>query len=302
VLFGRHAARVEVRGGVSRSVDPSADKTSSPALAPGVPTSAAAPRVPSPAAAGPVQSPATAGPVPSPAVARVRGDSLAEPARSPVDRDELVGGRGARPATSAELAPAEEPTAAIAAGHAGFAAPVRSGEASPGPTGGRDVAPGAPQAGSPDRAHRVGGGDSEAAPEESTVARRGRRQEDPEARGGAARGDGARGSAARGTGDLSGRSPASDEPATRVGSQDADPTAVAAYAKQRPSRAGPTNPTNPAPVHAPSLGPLYRQCESAAQRGDCAVVKRLVEKITPADRGYRGRLAKGSAVARCLAE
>jgi hypothetical protein len=46
---------------------------------------------------------------------------------------------------------------------------------------------------------------------------------------------------------------------------------------------------------------LYRQCEVAAERGDCAAVRRLVVRITRQDRGYRERIAKDSAVARCLA-
>ena len=51
-----------------------------------------------------------------------------------------------------------------------------------------------------------------------------------------------------------------------------------------------------------SLEQLYKQCESAAQRGDCATVRSLVDRITKSDRGYRARVAKDSAVAKCLAE
>jgi hypothetical protein len=47
---------------------------------------------------------------------------------------------------------------------------------------------------------------------------------------------------------------------------------------------------------------LAQQCEAAAARGDCATVRQLMDRIVRVDRGYRGRLAKGSAVARCLAE
>jgi hypothetical protein len=47
---------------------------------------------------------------------------------------------------------------------------------------------------------------------------------------------------------------------------------------------------------------LHRQCETAARRGDCPAVKQLVERITRTDRGYRGRIAKDSAVAKCLAD
>lgn len=51
-----------------------------------------------------------------------------------------------------------------------------------------------------------------------------------------------------------------------------------------------------------SLEQLYKQCESAAQRGDCAAVRSLVGRITKSDRGYRARVAKDSPVAKCLAE
>lgn len=47
---------------------------------------------------------------------------------------------------------------------------------------------------------------------------------------------------------------------------------------------------------------LSRQCEAAAQRGDCATVRRLIDRITRADPGYRARVAKDSPVGKCLAE
>jgi len=47
---------------------------------------------------------------------------------------------------------------------------------------------------------------------------------------------------------------------------------------------------------------LAGDCETAASRGDCVTVRRLVGKITRTDRSYRARLAKDSAVAKCLAE
>jgi hypothetical protein len=50
------------------------------------------------------------------------------------------------------------------------------------------------------------------------------------------------------------------------------------------------------------LGQLYKQCEAAARRGDCAAVRVMVGRITKADRSYRARVAKGSPVAKCLAE
>ena len=51
-----------------------------------------------------------------------------------------------------------------------------------------------------------------------------------------------------------------------------------------------------------TLAQLYKQCESAASRGDCAAVRRIVDQITRTDRGYRDRFAKDSPVAKCLAE
>jgi hypothetical protein len=50
------------------------------------------------------------------------------------------------------------------------------------------------------------------------------------------------------------------------------------------------------------LARLYTQCESAARRGDCAEVRRVVGQITRSDGGYRARVAKDSAMAKCLAE
>lgn len=49
------------------------------------------------------------------------------------------------------------------------------------------------------------------------------------------------------------------------------------------------------------LEALYARCSSAAQRGDCAAVRTMVGKIAKTDRGYRARVAKDAAVARCLA-
>jgi hypothetical protein len=53
---------------------------------------------------------------------------------------------------------------------------------------------------------------------------------------------------------------------------------------------------------AGGLAQLYRACEAAASRGDCATVRRLVAQIGRTDRGYRSRLAKDAAVTKCLAE
>ena len=52
----------------------------------------------------------------------------------------------------------------------------------------------------------------------------------------------------------------------------------------------------------PTPAQLYEQCESAARRGDCAAVRRIVEQITRRDRAYRDRIAKEAAVAKCLVE
>jgi len=59
----------------------------------------------------------------------------------------------------------------------------------------------------------------------------------------------------------------------------------------------------PSPPERPDVaGDLSRQCEAAAQRGDCATVRRLVDQITRTDRGYRARVAKNSPVGKCLTE
>jgi hypothetical protein len=64
-----------------------------------------------------------------------------------------------------------------------------------------------------------------------------------------------------------------------------------------PSAALPARPSGPSSTE---LSRLHQQCETAARRGDCPAVRQLVERITRADRGYRGRIAKDSAVAKCL--
>ncbi len=58
----------------------------------------------------------------------------------------------------------------------------------------------------------------------------------------------------------------------------------------------------PPPPRSDTGGDLYQQCEAAAQRGDCATVRRLVSRITRTDRGYRARVTKDSSVGKCLAE
>ncbi len=65
--------------------------------------------------------------------------------------------------------------------------------------------------------------------------------------------------------------------------------------------APPANITRPG-SRGGSLAQLYLQCESAARRGDCSAVKRIVERITTSDRRYRARLAKDSPIAKCLTD
>lgn len=73
--------------------------------------------------------------------------------------------------------------------------------------------------------------------------------------------------------------------------------AAAPAGASAPSAALPARPSGPSSTE---LSRLHQQCETAARRGDCPAVRQLVERITRADRGYRGRIAKDSAVAKCL--
>lgn len=50
----------------------------------------------------------------------------------------------------------------------------------------------------------------------------------------------------------------------------------------------------------PALEKMYEQCESAARRGDCVTVRKIVGRIAKTDGGYRARLEKQAAVAKCL--
>jgi hypothetical protein len=82
-----------------------------------------------------------------------------------------------------------------------------------------------------------------------------------------------------------------------------------------PAPPAPPAPVPPAPV--PSVSPasddaapttpasseleqLYRKCEAAAQRGECAVVKQLMARISRRDRSYGAKAAKSAEIARCL--
>lgn len=71
----------------------------------------------------------------------------------------------------------------------------------------------------------------------------------------------------------------------------AAPAAATAYA-----------PSAAAPPGAGAIGDLYRRCDAAARRGDCAAVRRLVLQITRTDPGYRARINPGSPVGSCLAD
>jgi hypothetical protein len=112
--------------------------------------------------------------------------------------------------------------------------------------------------------------------------------------------------------DDNGVSPGSEPPAT--------PSAGAVAAPPNDLPATPVRPTTtrdeaepPRAQHQTVAGPrqerggatpsaLYRQCEAAATRGDCAEVRRLVDQISTTDRRYRARVSRTSRIAKCLAE
>jgi len=109
------------------------------------------------------------------------------------------------------------------------------------------------------------------------------------------------------------RAGAEGRPGTGASSTAAAPTEepargenLGAKADDAPADSGPVAPTRRGatrgPVTREALAALYKQCAAAAQGGDCAAVKRLVEQIARTDRGYRARVAKDAAVAKCLAE
>ena len=55
------------------------------------------------------------------------------------------------------------------------------------------------------------------------------------------------------------------------------------------------------PALPPAIDQLVKQCELAAARGDCRAVKSLAAQIAKADpEAYKARIAKSSALARCL--
>lgn len=101
-----------------------------------------------------------------------------------------------------------------------------------------------------------------------------------------------------------GQAGASDDLAGAASSAPNEPpppadTGEAANKLEREDTSRHDGPKAPASV---TLEQLYQQCETAARRGDCATVRRLVVRITTRDRGYRARIAKDSAVGKCLAD
>jgi hypothetical protein len=84
------------------------------------------------------------------------------------------------------------------------------------------------------------------------------------------------------------------EPATGVAPARAASTPAAVSKEQATAAVSKESPE--------SLDQLYKDCETAARRGDCVAVRKMVGKITKTDRGYRARAAKDAAVAKCLAE
>jgi hypothetical protein len=100
-----------------------------------------------------------------------------------------------------------------------------------------------------------------------------------------------------------------DKPAgPRAGSADASPGRSPGASPAGSADASPAGSADASPDASPeasadaSIDQLYKQCEAAARRGDCAVVRRLVDRIAKSDRGYRARVAKDSPVGKCLAE
>jgi len=50
------------------------------------------------------------------------------------------------------------------------------------------------------------------------------------------------------------------------------------------------------------LEKMYKQCVTAARRGDCEAVRKMVVRIAKTDRNYRARVANEEAVATCLSQ
>jgi hypothetical protein len=96
------------------------------------------------------------------------------------------------------------------------------------------------------------------------------------------------------------RAPLEPAPVQRAPSDVPSSAAAAADAEKRER---PAHLAKPQPGHVGSAPlALYRQCEAAAARGDCAEARRLVDQISTTDRGYRARIGKASRIGKCLAE
>jgi hypothetical protein len=289
VLLGRHADRIDVTGEVSGSAsaalgselrEPPVTRAPPGAAAPQPSTDPRAGRARGEAAEGQVEATATAG-------QPLRGGSLegatgaAKASASPGGGVPGAGSSGAR-------------TQGDAAGTAGSSAASGRGLAPPASDPARAVA------------DRISTDDAVPAHEDSTRPGEGRAQVTH--RGVAAPAPvrrtppGNPGSAGHALGAAAG----ADTSAT-LRDEPAPPPAIELNNKaERPSTpaATPVPPDNPPPPRSSdgSLAKLYQQCETAAERGDCIAVRKMVGRITRTDRGYRARVAKDSPVARCLAE
>lgn len=91
-------------------------------------------------------------------------------------------------------------------------------------------------------------------------------------------------------------------PAARDDSTDAPGQAGSTGAAGTRARATATSPdtAGKSPRVSAEVEALHARSEAAARRGDCAQVRRLVQRILELDGGYRRRMGKESAVARCL--
>ncbi|HEY0992998.1 MAG TPA: hypothetical protein VGD80_38360, partial [Kofleriaceae bacterium] len=79
--------------------------------------------------------------------------------------------------------------------------------------------------------------------------------------------------------------------------QPAEP--IARDAVSAPAKIEPPASTEKA-VEATELEQLYKQCVTAARRGDCEAVRKMVGRIAKTDRDYRARVANEKAVVACL--
>jgi hypothetical protein len=68
------------------------------------------------------------------------------------------------------------------------------------------------------------------------------------------------------------------------------------------SSAPDTRDSRSAPMPAPRIEQLGKDCSTAAQRGDCSTARRLFGQITRVDAAYAARVSKEASVSKCLAE